>query len=55
MHKCSSSLCMWHTTQCSLGQLNDWTEYAVSIVSNGWENVKCVPVINVLGVSTVRI
>jgi hypothetical protein len=36
----------------ALGQFtNDWTEYGVSIVSDGWTNVKGRPLINVLGVS----
>ena len=31
---------------------NDWSIYGVSIVSNGWTNVKGKPLINILGVST---
>ena len=30
---------------------NDWSLYGVSIVSNGWTNVKGKPLINILGVS----
>ena len=31
---------------------NAWNDYGVSILSNGWTNVKGKPLINVLGVST---
>jgi hypothetical protein len=35
----------------ALGQFtNDWTEYGVSIVFDGWTHVKGRPLINVLGV-----
>ena len=38
--------------QNALGQFtNAWNEYGVSIVSDGWTNVKGKPLINVLGVS----
>ena len=38
--------------QNALGQFtNAWNEYGVSIVSDGWRNVKGKPLINVLGVS----
>ena len=30
---------------------NDWSLYGVSIISNGWTNVKGKPLINILGVS----
>lgn len=37
--------------QNALGQFkNAWNEYGVSIVSNGWTNVKGKPLINILGV-----
>ena len=37
--------------QNALGQFtNAWNEYGVSIVSDGWTNVKGKPLINVLGV-----
>jgi hypothetical protein len=36
----------------ALGQFtNDWNQYGVSIVSDGWTNVKGRPLINILGVS----
>ena len=39
-------------TQKALGQFtNSWNEYGVSIVSDGWTNVKGKPLINILGVS----
>jgi hypothetical protein len=31
---------------------NDWNQYGVSIVSDGWRNVKGRPLINILGVPT---
>ena len=35
----------------SLGKFtNDWSNYGVSIVSDGWKNVKGKPLINILGV-----
>ena len=38
--------------QNALGKFtNAWNEYWVSIVSDGWTNVKGKPLINVLGVS----
>ena len=38
--------------QNALGQFtNAWNEYGVSIVSDGWTNVKGKPLINILGVS----
>ena len=38
--------------QTTLGQFTDaWNDYGVSIVSNGWTNVKGKPLTNVLGVS----
>ena len=40
--------------QNALGQFtNAWNEYGVSIVSDGWTNVKGKPLINVLGVSAI--
>ena len=37
----------------ALGQFtNDWIEYGVSIVYDGWTNVKGRPLINILGVSS---
>jgi hypothetical protein len=38
--------------QGALGKLtNDWNQHGVSIVSNGWTNMKGGPLINILGVS----
>jgi hypothetical protein len=40
-------------THNALGKFtNDWTKYGVSIVIDGWTNIKGRPLINILGVST---